>query len=160
MHCAPSTAAYSPEFPQGPAPLPMQERHGFEIETPRLIEANPRRSSAAAKPELVEVSRRSVANLSPILSDSHGDKAARPMRRSTPGRAGSARSLSGDIMGLLDFGDQRIPVFRNAVDLARAPIRLAQTSVGVPCRPISSAIRLFFSSSAGALSERAKRKFW
>ena len=28
-------------------------------------------------------------------------------------------------MGLLDFGDQRIPVLRDAVDLAHAPIRLA-----------------------------------
>ena len=28
-------------------------------------------------------------------------------------------------MSLLDFGDQGIPVLRNAVDLARAPIRLA-----------------------------------
>src|ERR1700722_2546501 len=70
-------------------------------------------------------SRRSVATRSLILSDRHGDKAARPMRRSTPGRAGSARSLSRDITGLLDFGDQRIPVLRNAVDFARAPIRLA-----------------------------------
>jgi hypothetical protein len=33
----------------------MQERHGLEIEPPRLIEANPRRSPAVAGPELVEI---------------------------------------------------------------------------------------------------------
>ena len=86
----------------------MQERHGVKIERSTFIEAT--RDAARRSPDRSSSSsRRSVATLSPILGDRHGEAAARPMRRSTPGRVGSARSLSGDIMGLLDFGDQRIP---------------------------------------------------
>jgi hypothetical protein len=124
-HCAPSTAACSPEFPRmsgAPAhagtPWPRDR-------TPPVSSRRTRDAARRSPDRNSSRSRRSVATRSLILSDSHGDKAARPMRRSTPGRAGSARSLSGDIMGLLDFGDQRIPVLRNAVDFARAPIRLA-----------------------------------
>ena len=119
-YCAPLIAACSPESPRmsdAPAHAGTPGRVSHRLMRtirPDAARRSPDRSSPS--------SRRSAATLSPILSDRHGDAAARPMRRRTPGRTGSARSLSGDIMAQIEqLRACRSDVLenRNSVDVGR-----------------------------------------